>query len=280
MKWFKHPANLRRDPLVKQVKRKLGHKGVLAWVFLIETLAERWTYDRSDTRYGQEVKDWLDDIHLHTNSREVFMQLLDLAQSQGRVSYSRDGEYLEIDMPELVDIMDETTRKLRKSSGTDSEQTRTRSEKKRVDEEIENRGRENSDAPPRLENSTVVTSDTAAKDPIVLTADLDFLDTYKKAFSQRYGAEPPLTEKDTAQAKALTKSLGVERAKALIETYLSMNDEWFLTRGHDLHTFLNNLNLVNNKYETGSYTSKGMAKSKAKDEYFREMERRIMRGDV
>ena len=91
-----------------------------------------------------------------------------------------------------------------------------------------------------------------------------FLASYAEAFKKRYRTNPVINGKAAGIAKRLVEgknSIPVEKAKKLIEEYLSMNDAWFLTKRHDLATFESNLNSVHVKNETGE----GMSARDARD---------------
>lgn len=84
-----------------------------------------------------------------------------------------------------------------------------------------------------------------------------FLAAYCEAFRARYGTAPVVTGVAAGQARNVVKSLGKDRAIALVQAYLTMNDAWFLQKTHDLGTFVTNLNKVLVKAETGRSMTSG-----------------------
>lgn len=72
----------------------------------------------------------------------------------------------------------------------------------------------------------------------------DFVSSYCEAFKKRYTTNPIVDGRSSGIAKRIVKSLGLPKAKALVESYLTMNDQWFITKGHDLQTFEGSLNKI------------------------------------
>jgi hypothetical protein len=79
----------------------------------------------------------------------------------------------------------------------------------------------------------------------------EILARYCECFKARYGSNPPIRGKEAGLAKRLAKDLPISRVLGLIETYLSMNDPYFVTRRHDLGTFSLSLNAVAVRHDTG-----------------------------
>lgn len=80
-----------------------------------------------------------------------------------------------------------------------------------------------------------------------------FIATYVHAYQDRHGfkARPHLGGKVQGQIKRFLEDVPLERACAMIRTYCQMNDQWFLTKGHDFGTFTENLTKVALKLDTG-----------------------------
>lgn len=90
-------------------------------------------------------------------------------------------------------------------------------------------------------------ADTASPVPIGKT----LIATYCEVFKSRYGTNPVIRPQDAKSLKAFGESVGVEKAKSLLAGYLAMSNSWFIIKAHDLTTFLQNLNQVQNFIETG-----------------------------
>jgi DNA-binding transcriptional regulator YhcF (GntR family) len=71
-----------------------------------------------------------------------------------------------------------------------------------------------------------------------------FIAHYCEAYKAKYKTNPVIDGRAAGIAQRIVKSIGLEKAKLFIERYLEMNDQWFITKHHDLHTFEGNLNKV------------------------------------
>lgn len=67
---------------------------------------------------------------------------------------------------------------------------------------------------------------------------------YCDAFRARYGMNPPIDGKAAGLAKNLLRSIPLEKACLLVQAYLQLEDQWFLTKCHDFPTFIQNLTKV------------------------------------
>jgi len=94
-----------------------------------------------------------------------------------------------------------------------------------------------------------------------------FIGAYVKAFQARYGenVRPDLSGKVQGQIKTLLKTTPIERACQLIQVYLQMDTPWFKTKGHDISTFISNLNPIGIALDTGEQQN-GINWSKLKKE--------------
>lgn len=74
---------------------------------------------------------------------------------------------------------------------------------------------------------------------------------YVKAFQARYGTRPVLPGKTQGQIKNLLRSIPVDRVVDMIQVYCQMDTPWFVTKRHDITTFIENLNPVAVALDTG-----------------------------
>ncbi len=79
---------------------------------------------------------------------------------------------------------------------------------------------------------------------------------YCERWQEVYGAKYVVRPQDARALKDLGKTQGLERVCALIGAYLKMPDQWFLTKRHDVATFLNNLAAVSHHLETGKHVTR------------------------
>lgn len=102
---------------------------------------------------------------------------------------------------------------------------------------------------------------------------------YSEAFKARYNTNPLLDGKARGCVKRLVldEGLGISRIIDLVQSYLQMNDAWFLTKNHDLSTFEANLNKVSTFDKTGLQVNRTIAqqleKQQASDDLFDEYAR-------
>lgn len=91
----------------------------------------------------------------------------------------------------------------------------------------------------------------------------EVIGAYCQSYKKRYGTNPPITGKSSGIVKRLVKDVGTEKAKKIVDTYLKMDDSWFITRSHDLSTLEGNLTKVATFSETGKIVS--MADARAQE---------------
>ena len=88
----------------------------------------------------------------------------------------------------------------------------------------------------------------------------EFIKAYCDEYKARYGSNPVINGKAAGIAKRVVKDIGLPKAIRMIQTYVAMNDSWFVTRAHNLITFEDNLDKVARMMETGTSTSAGQAR--------------------
>lgn len=109
----------------------------------------------------------------------------------------------------------------------------------------------------------------------------DVIKAYCEAFKKRYGANPLVRQKDAGEIKLLIKEFGAQKLSHLIQVYVQMEDKWFITKKHDLHTFTQNINKIAVSLQTGKDDSRKKTiheeweEEKKKDE----MRKAAMRGE-
>lgn len=80
-----------------------------------------------------------------------------------------------------------------------------------------------------------------------------FIGRYRAAFQRRYGktAKLDMHGKTLGRIGHLLRDVPLDRACQLIERYCEMSDQWFITKGHDFETFMENLSKVGISLDTG-----------------------------
>jgi hypothetical protein len=109
-----------------------------------------------------------------------------------------------------------------------------------------------------------------------------FIARYCDSWKERYKTQknPAITGKIAGIAKRLVKDLGVERATALVEAYLEMEDSWFLKKRHGLVEFEQNLNAVIQFHETGEGMNSHQIKNSELTSNFERQMRAIEEGRI
>lgn len=103
----------------------------------------------------------------------------------------------------------------------------------------------------------------ASRTPAIAVAPIgrNLVAAYFDAYRNRYGSDPVLKAQDGKALKNFGERVGEAKAKEMLEAYLRMNHAWFITKAHDLTTFLQNLNQVSNFISTGSVVTAADARN-------------------
>jgi hypothetical protein len=107
-----------------------------------------------------------------------------------------------------------------------------------------------------------------------------FLAAYCRAWKLRYKTNPPIGGKPAGLAKQIVKDLGTEKACTLVETFLRMEDYWFLKKRHDLGTFKENLNAVVQYHDTGESIGETEARHADSASFHKNQMQRILEGKL
>lgn len=140
MKWFKHMTNFRFDPFTMRIRRRLNRGGKLSWYLLVEVMAENCNGDSCSVKMHKA--DWLFHLDLAHNAGATLHKLLSDAQDAGRLSFELKEDLIEVTMPEIIQIRDEHSRKVRSKSGQTperSENIHIRSDQTKTSTELANR---------------------------------------------------------------------------------------------------------------------------------------------
>lgn len=86
----------------------------------------------------------------------------------------------------------------------------------------------------------------------------EMIAAYCDAWKLRYKSErsPPIEPRYAKSLKDLTSQQGAARVKDLLGAYLRMPDSWYLTKRHDLATFMSNLTAISHFADTGLVVTK------------------------
>lgn len=107
-----------------------------------------------------------------------------------------------------------------------------------------------------------------------------FIAAYCREWKSKYGSRPEITGKERGIAKRLCGFIGTERACNLVEAFFRMQNQWFLTKRHDLATFEQNLNAVVQFHDTGTQITQGQARAAEGMAHAQDQLRRIAEGSL
>ena len=109
-----------------------------------------------------------------------------------------------------------------------------------------------------------------------------FIGTYAKAYKSRYGekARPEVGVKIQGRIKTFLEDTPIDRACDMIQTYCAMNDSWFLTKGHDFETFMQNLTKVGLKLDTGRAVTRSQLQQAERASNAQDQLKRIAEGTL
>jgi hypothetical protein len=83
---------------------------------------------------------------------------------------------------------------------------------------------------------------------------------YAKAYAHKYKTEPVRNSKTNSICKRLVALVGLEKACLLSEHYLTINDQWYLKKGHSIELLINDYQKILTSYETGINITNGKAR--------------------
>lgn len=74
---------------------------------------------------------------------------------------------------------------------------------------------------------------------------------YCDAYKSRYGSYPHVTRKASGQLASLLETMSLDKATAVVQIYLQLEDPWFVKKFHDPGALITNLNQVVTALTTG-----------------------------
>lgn len=120
----------------------------------------------------------------------------------------------------------------------------------------------------------------ASRAPAVAVVPLgqDLIATYFEVYRTRYSTDPVIKPADAKNLKSFGESNGREKTKELLAAYLKMQNSWFITKSHDLATFLSNLNQIKNFVATGQVVTLQDARNLESEESLKNQIKRLAGG--
>jgi hypothetical protein len=216
MKWFKHFSDNHRGQTVQTLLNEFGHSGPCAYYFIMELCAEKLESKDIDSGFVFTFKRPYFDNVLRMKRKSTDNVLRTLSQSGVLKSEANENE-VRIEMPILLNLLDRDLKKPRIDRAASAKKPRLDKDKDK-DKDKEYNGEKNFSPP-------------VEKNPVQ-----DLIANYCDAWRERYGSNPPITGK----------------VSGIVTAYLSMPDQWFVTKRHDIPTMIVNLNTIAHFIETGT----------------------------
>lgn len=131
MRWFKYLTTTSNDEVIAELLDRFGAAGMGVRDLILERIAQQMSdSDKASARYS--MKNWLQICRI---SSKKFKEIIEFLSNRGKLSIVYDGEYLEIECPNLLKYRDEWSERKKKTreplgsnSGETPEENRSRTE--------------------------------------------------------------------------------------------------------------------------------------------------------
>ena len=114
MRWIKHPTAFSRQEFMTEIADELGNQACYSVWLILERIGEAWTSENAP-ELRLLYKDWLLIAQL---TSKKFTTLLEILENNQVITTKNDKKRLTINCHILLNLMDESTRKRLKYSGT------------------------------------------------------------------------------------------------------------------------------------------------------------------
>lgn len=130
MRWFKHMTDARNDEKLAALSDRFGLEGIGFYWTVLEIVAQKMD-EKLETSASFSAKKWGSFAGI---SAKKFQNLAEFCASLGLFFVENDGNLITVNIPKLLNIKDEHTRKACKNSGVAPDNIRTNS---RLDIELD-----------------------------------------------------------------------------------------------------------------------------------------------
>ena len=117
MKWFKHPTDWQSDENVADYLDSCGKDWLSGYGFymtLLETVSANIKQGTDECSVSYSLKNWCKQTGIHHRQWTKYTTLL---ADAGLIRVATDNNKVRVSIPQLIDLVDEYTRKLRTKSG-------------------------------------------------------------------------------------------------------------------------------------------------------------------
>jgi len=123
MRWFKHFSDNHRGQSIQALMDEHGHMGPCCYFFLMEMCAEKLEKNDSSSAPVFTFHEKLIRSVFRTN-RRTSLALLETFQKLNLIFFRTSGNFFEIEMPILLNLLDRDMKKPRLKRGSDAQNTR------------------------------------------------------------------------------------------------------------------------------------------------------------
>jgi hypothetical protein len=240
MRWYKHFADNHRGHRVQYLLDQLSYFGPFFYYTLYEICAEKLNRE-SDAELTENSCVFI--LHRRviesaTRARPSRIEsALNAGQSCDLWTYKKVGDYFEISIPILLNLLDRDAKKPR--SKRDHVAPKTRLDKDK-DKDVHKDVHKDVDLP-KAHNKT----SNAEK---MLRSEI--WKSYRQAFVERYAVEPVRNAKTNSQVSQIAARLGAEGVE-VVKFFVSHNDSFYLQRQHQLGLCLNHAESLRTQWARG-----------------------------
>ncbi len=259
MKFFKHFSDAHSGKSLQALKRKHGMAGIGRYWTLLELCASKMEKLRNEE---------ITEAHCHFEFDKTFlMQALGYHNHTTLLSYLGDGSVIGLWLvddesmivrcciPKLLECMDRDYRRTRPVRGSATPKELDIEEDIEIKKKVKKKNPVGKPPAPDVLEFDSVPQKLPEKTNGVIAS-------YCDAWRLRYnsGSSPTIMPQHAKAVKTFVAQIGIKKATEMIEAYFKMPDTWFITKRHDIPTFMNNLNAITQFMETGAMVTKGQLK--------------------
>lgn len=262
MIWFKHFSDNHRGRSMQYLMDEMGHLGPASYYFLIEMCVEKLiqkpdrNLEEADCSFQFHQRIVRQTLRISpTNLR----RLLCILQEVGLISYEFSGNTLQIKMPILLDLLHYDNKK---------------TGKRRVSVRIENGGDKSIVDKSKEDKSILIPKPVLVPELVREKANTELnrkiWESYRAAYSARYGVEPVRNGSVNAKISQIGKRLG-EDAIEIVKFYVAHNDSFFIKSAHAIGLALSNAESLATQWKTGKQITQNEIRRFEKASVFEKM---------
>lgn len=255
MKFFKHFADNHRGQTIQALFQEFGHEGPCCYYFLMEMCCEKLEYIDGKVLEKFRFSEQIVRRNLHI-SRTKLEKFLTFCQTFGVLLWKKDDNFIEIEMPILLNLLDRDMKKPRIVRAKSAQKPRLELELEREQElEKEKEEESKSSETTKLQNKQI-------------------WESYLNAYRRRYKVDPIRNASVNAQIAQLRKRVG-GKAVELVEFYLHHNDGFYLSKTHSIGLCLRDCESLMTQMQRGKAITRTTVRQFEQNQQYDETARHI-----